>query len=801
MEHFEHDKTNRFFSNFALWCYDHRWTVLVLTLLLLGGSLLLAGTARVDNSFEAYFNDDDATYLAFKQFREDFGSDEVALLVYELPDSPHGVFDRDLMIKIDKLTHAIEKEVPFVDEVTSLTNIEFVEGVTDGLNITTPLESIPDSQEDMLQIRDKFLAKKLYVGGLISPDGRYASIVADMTVSGVDHLESLKLDPNGGDSSDNLYPMASYNKISEIIQRPEYAGITFYHSGDVALNNATNTIIMPEMGRISLYGAAAVSILLFLLFGYRAVGVYGPMLVVLFSIVMAAGFVGLMGWRLDMMFGLIPILMIAVGTATAVHIISEFYHQLPGQSRREAMRRTLLIVAMPCLMTTLTTMAGFGANTTSAIRTLSNLGWYTPVAVAASFVLSMTLLMFILSFGKSGENMPPSDLHSTKPHGWIATLMDAIARFVVRYPKHIVIFFILISLVSLDGVRRIRADSNFLEDFSDQVQVKQETLKIDQVLSGTGSLVYLFDTGKQDGIKNPDVLREIERVQAELDKHTDIVRKTMSIVDYIKDINKSFHADDTTFNVIPDNQDMIAQLLLVYEISGGKEISEYVSSDYSRARLEVNVRQTETSEYARLENALQVYLKTEPLQHSQIMLNGVGSLWLKLMDYIVSSQIRGLLLAFFVVTLMMCWTFSSIRLGLLSMLPNIAPVFFTLGIMGWYDITLDFGRLMLAGVGIGIAVDDTIHFISRYRSEFALHRDYKKTVAVTLRSVGKPMLITSIVLISGFLMFSFSVMDSQIIFGRLLAMIVFVALIADYLMMPAMLILTKPFGPEGKPSD
>mgnify|MGYP000852487677 FL=1 len=791
MEHYEHDKTNRFFANFALWCYDHRWVVLALNLLLLFGCFKLASTARVDNSFEAYFNENDPIYTAFKQFREDFGSDEVSLLVYEVPGNPNGVFDVEVMKKIGSLTKAIETEVPFVDSITSLTNVEYVEGVEDGLNITTPLEDIPESQEALLKIREKFLTKKLYLGGLLSADGRFASIVADMSVSGVDHLEKLRMDPNGGDGQDNLYPTASFSKIDEILKRPEYAGITFYHSGDVALNNATNTIIMAEMGRVGLYGAGVVSLLLFLFFGYRAVGVYGPMLVVAFSIMSAAGFVGLMGWRLDMIFGLIP-----VGTGVAVHVISEFHHHLPGNNRREAIRRTLLVSATPCLMTTLTTMAGFGSNMTSSIQTLSHLGFYAPVAVGASFFFSITLLMVILSFGKGGEHLPPSDLHDEEPKGWMAALLDAIGRFVMRYPKQIVVCFLLLTIVSLDGVRRIRADANFLEDFSDTVQVKRDTLKIDQSLSGTGSLVYLFDTGKPDGIKNPAVLREIERVQTELEKQTGTVRKTISIVDYIKDINKSFHADDPAHNAIPDNQNMIAQLLLVYEVSGGKEIAEYVSTDYSRARIEVNVRQAETSEYEKLNTALQDYLKTNPLLHSTMTLNGVGSLWLKLMDYIISSQIQGLLLAFGVITIMMCWTFSSIRIGLLSMLPNIAPVFFALGIMGWFDITLDFGRLMLGGVGIGIAVDDTIHFMSRYRMEFNHYRNYRKALTVSLRGVGKPMLITSVVLISGFMMFSFSLMDSQILFGWLLSLIVFVALIADYLMMPAIILLMKPFGPE-----
>ena len=303
VDHYESHSLNRYFANFALWCYDHRWLVLFINAVILAGSFYLAGTARVDNSFEAYFDANDDAYIAFKQFRKDFGSDEVALLVYEVPDKTNGPFDREVMQKIGTLTKALETEVPFVDEVTSLTNTEYVEGVEDGLNITKPLESLPDSQDALLKIRDKFLAKKMYVGGLLSADARFASIVVDMTVSGVDQLSTLKVDPNGKEDQDNMYPHASFKAIDDIIHRPEYQGIRFYHSGDVALNNATNTIIMSEMGRVGLYAAAIVSLLLFLLCGRRIISVYGPMLIVLLSVVMAAGFVGLMNWRLDMMFG------------------------------------------------------------------------------------------------------------------------------------------------------------------------------------------------------------------------------------------------------------------------------------------------------------------------------------------------------------------------------------------------------------------------------------------------------------------------------------------------------------------
>ncbi|MCB1614441.1 MAG: MMPL family transporter [Pseudomonadales bacterium] len=796
MKHYENNAINRFFANMAVWSYDHRWIVLFTSLFMLSGSLYLAGKARVDNSFESYFDSHDPVYLAFQQFREDFGSDEIGLLVYEVPGKEHGPFDVDVMRRIAELTEELEAQVPFIDEVTSLTNAEYIEGEEDGLNILRLLEEIPDDQQALLDIREKFLSRKMYVGGLVSADGRFASIVMDMRISQTDPLEHLKLDPQGGDDQDNLYPQPTYRAIEAIIDQPKYSDIRFYHSGDVALNYISNTLIMSEMGRVGIYGAIVVSLLLLLFFGLRPIGVYGPMLIVGLSIIMSSAFVGLMGWRIDMMFGFVPLLMIAVGTADAVHIIAEFHHQLPGKNRRDAIRHTLMRVGLPCLMTTLTTVAGFYSNAFSEIKSIAHLGWYVPVAIFAAFFFTMTLLMVLLSFGKGGEYLTVHDARNEEPHGLLARVLNAVADFDIRHAKTILLFFIVLILLSVEGISRIRVDSNYLEDFSDRVEVKRDTKKIDESLNGTGSLSYLFDTGVADGIKNPEVLKEIERVQQMVEISSPLVVKTTSPVDLVKDINRSFHADDDRYYAVPESRELIAQLLLVYELSGGDELTDFLSPDYSRARLDINVKTAETSEYFVLDQKVKAYLEDEPLEHSTVMLTGVGSLWLKLMDYITSSQIRGLSIAFVVIAVMMCLTFRSVKIGLLSMLPNIAPVFFTLGLMGWLGITLDFGRLLLGGIGIGIAVDDTIHFINRYRNEFDRHGNYQKALRSTLMGVGRPLLITSLVLICGFVMFVFSLLTSQVIFGLLLALIVLVALLADFLMVPAIVLLFKPFGPE-----
>ena len=305
------------FRNIGGWAFDYRWFVLAVCVALLAVSGYYASNTRFDNSFEAYFSTSDATYDDYLEFRDDFGSDELAYILYEAPDRPHGPFDLEVMHKIDSLTEALETEVPFIDKVTSLTNVEYVEGVDDGIEIYDLLEEFPETQEELLVIRDKVLRKPLYVGNLVSADARYAAIVMEMQRSSIDSLEDLRLDPEGGDGLDNLYPQVSFHVIEQILARPEYEGIVFHHVGDVALNTVYNEIIGPEGGWLALLTFAVIGVLLAYFFR-RPVGVLGPFAVVILAIMVSLATAGVMGWNLDLMVILLPTLLIAVGVAHAI---------------------------------------------------------------------------------------------------------------------------------------------------------------------------------------------------------------------------------------------------------------------------------------------------------------------------------------------------------------------------------------------------------------------------------------------------------------------------------------------------
>lgn len=784
------------FALIGAWSLRYRWWVFGACVLLLGLSLWSASGVRMNNSFDSYFDESDPAYTAYQQFRDDFGSDEITFLLYDAGKYEHGVFNLELMQKIALLTERLELELPFIKEVKSLANLEVMLPTEDGIDFIELHRDFPASQEALSAFAELFMQKEMYLDGYVSADRRFGGIRIDMEKSSVDPIEEIRLDPDKGDELENVYPQVTDSALARVLAEEAFQDLHLYVSGDVPINSAYNRIANDSMAFTGLLAFTIISLLLLYFFRFSAIGLFGPMAVVLLSIVITLGFLGAVGWDMDMMFALVPTMLMALGIANAVHIINEFriYHAR-YRNRQQALKETLRLVGAPCLLTSLTTAAGFMAMSISPIKTLAHLAVYTSLAVMAAFFLSITLLPFFLSFGKaqSAEKLQRKN-HSPR----MDKLLTGIAHFNIRHPKAILLTAAAICGIASAGIFRVTVDSNFLLDFARDVPVRVTTEYIDSKLGGSGSLTYLFDTGEADGIKEPAVLRELERFQAHVNAQTSLVKKTYSIVDLIKDINQSFNGGDPAYYRIPDSRELIAQYLLVYEISGGNELFNFVSQDYARANLEVRIPLVNSSEIARFKANMEAYQQQQPLLHSRTEFSGIGALWVRLMDYISQSQMEGVLLAFLVIAALMCFIFRSIKIGLISMIPNLAPVIITVGLIGWLGVYLDYTKLLIAPIAIGIAVDDTIHMLSRLQHEFRLRKNYQQALVATMTGVGRALMITSFTLIFGFSAYTITPMDSQFWFGILLSLTIFVALIADFFVVPALVLLLKPFGEEAE---
>ncbi len=797
------ERMNSWFAELAGWCFDRRYLVSGLCLALFVGSGLIASQVGTDASFEAYFDETDTTFLAYESYRDDFGSDEVAYIGFELPNLEHGPWNVDAMEALVSLTEALEDEVPFVYSVTTLANAELTVGSEDGIDISEIRDAMPLTQAELLALRDVYLGKPLLVGGIINEEADFGSIMIKMDRSSTDPPDEIVWDPEKGDELENLYPQVSDAKITEILARPEYSSFEFFLSGDVPLNAYFNRILFVEPFVLLLIELAVISIVLLIAFR-SLVSVITPALVMVLTITMTVALMALLGFKIDLSFSSAPTLLMAIGVAHSVHILSEFRSRFFAlRDRREALRQTLYLVGVPCLLTAVTTAVGFAAMSFVPIKSIAEGSVYKAFGVLAAFFLSLTLLMSLLSFGRKEPRHSVAPLADVSAKGgrWIQGGLRWAAQFNIDHTRLLIGVFSFFIVVFGIGASRVIADSNWLSDFWPSSALHQNIVRVDDELGGSTNIIYLFDAKEPDAIQKPAVLREIERVQNLADEESWLVRKSYSIVDIVKDLNQSFHGDDPAFYRIPDSHEAVAQLLLLYEFSGGEETEEYVSSDYRHANLELRLRLAPTSETANLVDKLNRSLSERPLEVTTSSVTGIGALWIKLMDYIVSSQIQGIVIAVSVITLIMIAIFRSAKIGLISMVPNLAPIVLALGAMGWLGISLDYNKVTIAAVALGISVDDTIHLMSRFHHEFGRHRNYRRALHAALADVGRALVITSIALVLGFLVLMASELRSQAYYGMLLAGALVTALIADFFFMPSLVLWLEPFGPEEELAD
>lgn len=785
-------RSSHAFGNFAVWVHDHRWFVAIASLLLAMGSAWLASGVGSDSSLDAFFDPDDPTYQHYYAYREDFGSDEIAFLLYSAPDAEHGVFDIQVMRTIAQLSRALETEVPFVNDVLSLSSAEFMQSDGDDIQVHEILHDFPENQQEMLALRDLILGKDIYLNNIVSPDGKHAAIVVEMTRATSDPPDMVRYDPDGGDGLQNLYPQVSGYAIQDLLSRPEYQDIEFYNTGDVELNTVYNEITLSEP--VSQMGLSVMAIIMLGLVLIRGgvVSLLGPILVVIISMTMTVAFMTLIGWDIDMMFAMVPNLLIAIGVAQAVHLLSEFHlARSYGLCRRDALRETMELVGNPCLLAALSTAVGFMAMAVSDLKGIANLSLYGAFGVLCAFFLTVTLLLSLLSFG--GDKPQQWTLQQQ----WLNKVLDWVVKIDLKRPGLIILLSAGLIVTSLIGVSKLRIDFNFVTDFKPHMQFRQDTEYAEDTMGGMLSLVFVFES-EQDGMKSPEYLAALERFQEFADQQP-LVHKSLSIVDILKDLNQTFHGDDPAYYRLPDDRDLIAQYLLMYELSGGDQLEKYMTSDFSRAVVDLRVAMAGSQKVRELFDVLTDYVDTE-FNASEAGLkvepSGVGLLWIKLADYIFTSFTKGYLLVFIMIFMLMCMIFRSLKVGALAMIPNLAPILLTMGYMGFAGINLDYIRMMIATIAIGIAVDDTVHLVSRMRQEFFRCGNYQQALRQAIGGVGHALVITTIILVVSFSTFFTSDMTTMASFGSLLISAICMALLADLFLLPVLLIRFKAFGPE-----
>ncbi|MDY6933007.1 MAG: MMPL family transporter [Spirochaetota bacterium] len=772
---------NERFIIFSEWVIDHRLIVIIICLIMVIGSVVLSFNLRIDTSLKAYFQADDLSFVYYEKFQEEYGNDEFIYIIYR---AKHGIFDLGELSKIKRLIEDIEK-VPYVERVNAVTNIEFIEGNNVGdIKVYDLMEDFPSSQKEADLLKQKLLDKPLYVNAYVTSNADFAAILCEFEDKPED---------------DPAYHVKIGRELSSILSKPDYDDFEFWPVGSPIINYEFHRVMREERPATTMLSFAVIVILLFVLFR-QVKAIIGPVLVIASALCIVLGFMGLNDFPITVLFGMVIPLLLAVGVADSVHIMSEYRNNLiAGYDNRTSILNSIRMLWFPCLFTSLTTAVGFFSITTSPIRAIRDYGWFIFVGVIAAFIMSFTILLVIISFFGERSEKKIQRITNTSSHGYLDRILMYIAHINKKNFVIVLIVSAIISIIAIYGITKLQVNSSWLELLGDNMKVVRDYKFIDKIMGGSDNFEILLHSNKKEGVKTYEFIQTLEKIQNFADSKKHLVKKTTSVVDIIKDVNRALHNNDKTFYKIPSSDDEVSQYILLYEISGGEELEKLVSADIATARLTIYVKATESTNAKSFYDDLVEFIESVKPSSYSYNVTGGSFLQLETMRYIGNTARNSFMIAFAIISVLMIFIFLSVKVGFISLIPNIFPILITLGFMGIAGIWLDYGRSFLASIAISISVDDTIHLISRYKMEFDRLGNYEKALDIAIKDVGHAITLTTIILVSGFIILSFSQIDNTKYFGMLTSMCIFLALLADFFVTPALILLIKPFGKEFNP--
>ncbi|MCI5219575.1 MAG: RND transporter, partial [Candidatus Electrothrix sp. LOE2] len=485
----------------------------------------------------------------------------------------------------------------------------------------------------------------------------------------------------------------------------------------------------------------------------------------------------------------------------SVHILAIFFHRLRHNKgdKAEAVEYAVGHSGLAVLMTSLTTAGGLLSFSTADVAPVADLGIYAAAGVMLALLYTLVLLPSLLALIPLKEKKKKKkETHKTTSR--LDTMLSAIGHFATGNPKAILAVTVLIFIVSIIGITRIKFSHDIVRWYQKDAPIRIASETIDEEMRGSIALEIVLDTGKVNGLYDPDLLQRIDSsigYVEQLRKGEIFAGKAWSITTILKEIHQALNENRPEFYTVPDNPDLIPQEFLLFENSGSDDLEDVTDSQFSKARFTIKVPFRDAVAYTDfIQTVNEHFQRTFP--ELKITTTGMTSIIFQTMARVIRSMAKSYIIALIVITALMILLIGKLRTGLLSMIPNLLPIFLTLGIMGWFHVPLDLFTMLVGSISIGLAVDDTIHFMHNFRRYFEQSGDAKQAVMETLHSTGRAMLITTCVLSLGFFIFMFANMNNLFNFGWLTGFTIITALLADYFIAPALLVLVNRSGNVGE---
>jgi len=760
-------------EKFSKWVLSHYIQVLIIGLVLSIIAAIGIKNLTFSNNYKVYFDKDNPQLVAYEKLSKTYTRYDTILLVVE-PKSGK-IFSKKSLAAIKELTEKAW-HLPWAGRVDSLSNYSHIHAEQDEFGddelVVAPFFDDPETltQTQLDDIRSIALADKELVGRLISDRGHVAA------VNTVIYLPRKKI------NEINVVEEAVAKLIIDI--NKQYPDIKIHRTGMIMLNYAFMSSAFHDLKTLLPLSLLVIISLLLTLICSRA-GTLASLIVVVIATTITMGIAGWLNFVLTPTSAPVPVLILTLVVANVVHILCGYQDALCwGEAQDSALEETLRINLHPIFITSLTTIIGFlslNFNDTPPMRDFGNIA---AIGMFVTYIMTVTFLPALIK-------LLPGDVRREKTQCGLFT--HRLGKIVVRYRHQFLIVVALLAVFLFSMIHKNKLNDEYVKYFDKSVEFRQATEFLMDNLTGIYQLHYSIHSNGSGGVQEPIFLTKLEKLITWLREQPE-VRNVSSIVDIMKHLNKTLNGDKEEFFKLPESRAAAAQFLLIYESSlpVGLDINHQIDVDKSATRVEVTLGRLASNEIVEFNARVESWMETHFPEEMRSVGASPALMFATISKENIPKILRGVVISLIIISLILMYELKSIKFGLLSLIPNLLPVGMAFGVWGLFNGEIGMAVAMIASMTMGIIVDDTVHFLSKYlRARREYGYDPLEAVHYVFSTVGTALLVTSIVLISGFLVLAFSPFNANADMGILCALTIGFALIADLFLLPPLVMLLE----------
>lgn len=743
----------------------YRWWVIAVTLLVVVSAGSGARLLNFSNDLRVFFSEKNPQYAELKKLENTYS--RIDNVLFAIAPKDGNIFTRKTLAAIEELTEA-SWQMPYSSRVDSITNFQHTYADEDDLiveDLVTDAGNLSD--EDIDRIRKIALNEPLLVDLIVSPTGHVTGVNINILLPGKDRQTEIP-------------EVAEFARRMADDFRKIYPEIEFYLTGGIMLDNAYAEASRDDSITLG-------PIMFFILFLIMALtlrsftGTIATMFVIFFSVVTGLGLAGWLGIELTTASSGSPVIILTLAVADSVHILASMLQQIRfGKTKNEAIVEAMRINFQPVFLTSITTVIGFLSMNLSDAPPFRDLGNIVAMGIIAAFFYSILFLPALMT-------LLPVRAKQKLELGRFS--LESLAELVVNRRRQIFIGMLVFIIVLTAGIVKIDLNDDWVRYFSKRYEIRTASDFVEDNLRGFHIIEYSLESGDSGGINDPAYLNKLEEFKEWYLAQPKVVH-VRTFTNIMKRLNKSMHGDDPAYYRIPDDRKLAAQYLLLYEMSlpFGHDLNNQINVDKSATRFTASLEKVTTKELRAMDDKAREWLKENAPAHMHTLGSGLSIIWSHLSMRNIRNMLVASFLALVLISSLLIISLKSVKMGLISLIPNIAPSMMAFGVWGIMVGMVGLGLSVIISLTIGIVVDDTVHFMSKYlRALREMSMNPQDAVRYSFSTVGTAMWVTTVSLVAGFLVLTFSAYAMNAHMGYMCALTILLALILDFLFLPVIL--------------